>query len=272
MIRYLRHLVHILQEDVIRLADDRRALHGSRRSLAVEGPEAHLLGSPFGYESEETDVTTWLTYRRFLRDKPGFGESPTVYAEATRLVELALTTGSCGVINFGVCYAHLDSQLARRHPHATFVGIERSELVQTLNRSEFRSLPNLKFMSGDIFELLEPMTLTNYVMLHTRTLTLLGPRFVNALYEFASAKGIRWIVGVEPYGVSRESGECPSLTYEARESVPFRGPMYLHNYPEMLGRHGYRLLEATMARTAHSHPDYRLFCYLASLSLDPNTT
>ena len=265
-IRLARQLVHVLSEHLIRLADDHRKLEVASRNLEHESPMPHLPCSGFGYSSESKDIEVWLQYRRLLREKPNFGESPTVYAEALRLTESALAAGAAGVLNFGCCYPHVDSTLAKRHPNKTFVGVERSELVQALNRSEFSGISNLKFVSGDIFRDLDSYPLEDFVLLHTRTLTLLGPRFCDALYRFAVRRGVKWVVGVEPYGISRLSGACPGLTYEHRESVPFRGPMYLHSYPNLLDRNGFHLREAVMQQTSHAHLDYRLFCFKAAMN------
>lgn len=269
ILRIVNAVIDILNRNFSAFVKDRESLRKSVERLSNEYSDAssdsHLLGSNFGYQDEEKDLNVWFHYRRFLEQKPNFGESPFVYEESINRCTDFLLAGASGVLNFGVCYAHLDSKLAMKFPGKKFFGIERSTLVQVLNRHEFNGISNLEFVSGDIFNFLENSEVKNFVLLHTRILTYLPPEFVKNLFEKSREAGIRKIVGVEPYGISRYSGEAPELSYEPRPTEAFRAGMYLHNYPNFLGSAGFKCTSATMLKTTHDHPDYRLFCYSAEL-------
>lgn len=267
ILRVINAGLDILKRNFSDLAKDREILKKSSDRLSKvsskAGLDSHLFGSDFGYIDEDKDVTVWLLYRRYLKQKPNFGESPFVYQESINRCSSFLSDGSTGVINFGVCYAYLDAKLARNFPLKKFIGIERSNLVQALNRQEFDGISNLEFVADDIFRFLESGDLQNYVLLHTRILTFLSPDFVKNLYEKCRKAGIRKIVGVEPYGISRFSWRSPELSYEPRQSEAFRAGMYLHNYPNFLDSAGFKCTSVEMLKTSHSHPDYRLLCFSA---------
>ncbi len=200
-----------------------------------------------------------------MKQKPHFGESPFVYEESIKRCSEFLLAGAAGVLNFGVCYAHLDAKLAETFSEKNFVGIERSSLVQALNRYEFNGISNLEFVDDDIFNFLKNNKVKNYVLLHTRILTFLPPKFLQNLFSRSRDAGICKIVGVEPYGISRITGKSSELSYEYRPSDAFRAGMYLHNYPNFLLDAGFKCTSAKMLKTTHDHPDYRLFCYSAQL-------
>lgn len=269
ILRVINAGLDILKRNFSDLAKDREILRKSSDRLSKvsskAGLDSHLFGSDFGYQNEDKDVDVWLLYRRYLKQKPDFGESPVVYQESINRCSDFLSDGSDGVINFGVCYAYLDATLARNFPQKKFIGIERSSLVQALNRHEFDGISNLEFVTDDIFKFLESRELQNYVLLHSRILTFLSPDFVKNLYEKSRKVGIRKIVGVEPYGISRLSWRTPELSYEPRPSEAFRAGMFLHNYPNFLDSAGFKCTSAEMLKTSHNHPDYRLLCYSAQL-------
>ena len=269
VLRVVNAAIDILNRNFSAFAKDRETLKKSVERLSDESFNeelaSHLFGSNFGYQDEDKDVNVWLHYRRFLKQKPNFGESPFVYEESINRCTEFLSAGAAGVLNFGVCYAHLDSSLAKTFSGKKFFGIERSTLVQVLNRHEFNGISNLEFASEDIFDFLETSEVKNFVLLHTRILTFLPPEFVKSLFEKSREAGICKIVGVEPYGISRTSGKAPELSYGPRPSEAFRAGMYLHNYPNFLDSAGFKCTSATMLKTTHDHPDYRLFCYSAQL-------
>jgi len=269
VVRIVNAVIDILNKNLSAFVKDRESLRKSVQLLSDEFSDAnsdsHLSGSNFGYRDEEKDVNVWFHYRRFLKQKPNFGESPFVYEESINRCTDILMAGASGVLNFGVCYAYLDSKLAMKFSEKKFFGIERSFLVQVLNRHEFSGISNLEFVSGDIFKFLENSEVKNFVLLHTRILTFLPPEFVKNLFEKSREAGIRNIVGVEPYGISRYSGKAPELSYGPRPTEPFRAGMYLHNYPNFLDSAGFKCTSAKMLKTTHDHPDYRLFCYSAEL-------
>ena len=48
-----------------------------------------------------------------------------------------------------------------------------------------------------------------------------------------------------------------------KPSVAYRGGMYLHNYPGILRKFGYRVVESKLIKTDHPHEDFRLLYMLA---------
>ena len=241
------------------------ATHKRSLGLLVTPESEYSASSKFGDTAVEGEITSWLGYRRGIeRGAPG-GESPQLYAHVIdRLSEILQDLRPRTFINVGVCYPYIDSVLATRNPSTNFVGVERTDVVPTLNRLFFDDIPNLSFQSGDIFEILRRnrSDFRGGLLFHTRTMTLLSRAFVERLYGAASAAEVSVIVGCEQFGVSRQTGSpyVFSLDKDA-PSIIYRKSMFMHNYPGILHGAGYDTVHAEFVRTGHPDADYRIFSF-----------
>lgn len=165
--------------------------------------------------------------------------------------------------NFGVSYAYLDSVLAKKFANCQFVGIDRSKLTQEFNQKIFNDQSNLRFEALDIFEYLANQSQCG-VLVHMRTCTLLPKHFLLKLYRAAFKAKVKYIVGFEQIGWSRETDNAYRFSDDDQESVVFRGFMNIHNYPGILKAAGFRLDRIELLKTAHPDDDYRIISFTAS--------
>jgi hypothetical protein len=223
-------------------------------------------GGGLGTYADEGDVRVLLRYRTEVRaGLPENNEAGALYAAQERLLVDLLTRRAdlTGMFNFGVCYGHIDSLLARRFPDRHFAGIDLSPLSKTLNDADFADVPNLSFHAGDVFEHLKRTTYPGGLLFSSRTLVFLSKEKVGRLYAAAREAGIAAIAGTEIVGISRATGQPYSFGLDERPSVPYRGGMIIHNYPELLNRAGFSMTHWEVIKTGHVHPDYRIVAFTA---------
>jgi len=231
-------------------------------SKRKRGGNAGDFTSGYGYESSFQELEAAEHYRSQIQQgnlDNQKTESGKVYAAAINSVNEIIKHDSSvkTVTNFGVCYAYLDSILAQKNPHIDFVGIDRSSITKFFNE-QFFSLPNLSFLSGDIFD-----NLTGQILIHTRILVCLTTDFAERLYKQSHLQGIKYIVGVEQCGLSWETGKHYPFSIDEQESVVFRGFMFIHNYPGILKKCGYELIKSEIIKTNHPDPNFRLISFVA---------
>lgn len=265
--------------DKIAQAFDRWSYYGAetlenehfRGLLHQNQGESQSIGSGYGYETDDREVDVARHYRQQLLDKENGVEQKT---ESFELYDKAISTvakilsenSSCtDVVNFGVSYAHIDSQLAQMFPDRRFMGVDRSLRTIEFNREFFSSVENLEFMADDIFEYLQQHCRANSVLMHSRILTLLAPATVEELYRACASAGIKYIAGFEVTGVSRETNRPYDFTDQSKQSVHYRNTMFIHNYPGLLREAGYNLNDCGLLKTSHPEEDNRIIWYVASL-------
>jgi len=223
-------------------------------------------GSEYGYKDDELEFAVAKYYKKQLldRDAKPATESFDLYDHAVGIVAALLTEDSliAKTINFGVSYAHVDSILARMFPDRLFVGVDRSNLTKQFNYECFGDLSNISFEAENIMEYLEADH-SGSILFHMRTCTVLPQSFVEALYEKASRANVRYIVGMEQIGVSRQTDQPYRFSEGKQDSVVFRSFMHIHNYPGILREYGYDLERIELVKTAHSDEDYRLLSFTA---------
>ena len=273
--RALRKAAYLL-EHVALQGDIERDTTGYLRKL--RGGEARDRAtdptSGFGYDSEAQELLVAVNYSREAA-RPDFArvrtESHALYEDIEATVARVLEQDPAvrSFVDFGVGYAHVEARLARRFPQVEFIGIDRSRLTQRFNEHHFADLPNTRFVSGDIFDLLRERRFDGGVFFHARTLLMLPPETIDRLYDAVRGAGFRWIVGFEQAGISREThGWYRFSADEDRPSVVFRGFMFIHNYPYRLRRSGFTLVDADVIRTRHPNPDFRVLRLVARRAED----
>ncbi|MCC7016140.1 MAG: hypothetical protein IT564_02920 [Rhodospirillales bacterium] len=224
-----------------------------------------------GYTDKYGDLKAALTYATsvaasdFGENQPG--ESYVLYQEQVKtLSELIEHRSPKTVLNFGVCYAYVDSILAQRFRHVEFVGIDLSPHVVAFNSVEFSGIPNLKILAGDVLRHLANADYRGGVFFHSRTLTYLPRQFIERLYRTAHAAGFDYIVGFEQNGLSEETFAPYVFDLSDKDSVYWRHRLYIHNYPGIAKKSGFDVARADLIATRHTSPDLRVLRFVAERS------
>ena len=165
--------------------------------------------------------------------------------------------------NFGICFAHIDSILARKYPDVKFLGTDLSPYNKAFNESKFSDIKNLTIFSDDVFDLFGRLEFKNSVLLTSRTLVLLPKDFILRLYNAAYEAGFEYVVGFEQHGLSMETLQPYVFDCSDKDSVIWRDKMYIHNYLGLLASSGYKVENAYNFATGHTSPDFKVMSFVA---------
>jgi hypothetical protein len=217
-----------------------------------------------GYVGDE-EIHAFLSYKRQVAECAyARTESAELYSEViSSLSEIIQTKKIRKVLNFGCLYAHIDAVLATKFPDVEFHGIDRSPWTKILNEHEFAGIDNLKFFTGDAFDLMKSEDYSDGLLLHIRTAVVLSSPLVARLYHAAAAEKFSVIAGFEQFGISHQTTEPYVFSDVPAESVWWRGFMFIHNYPGLLRSEGWEMKSHKFLTTDHVDPDYRVFCFCA---------
>lgn len=185
------HRLEELSRRVRRAASSEEAYRKNRARVAGGPSHAAAFSSGYGYEDPAEETRVARMYKAdILSGDYRNRETPALMVEADAVITKLLESGIIKrVVNFGVSYAHLDGELAKRFPGVQFIGIDRSQSVCALNRNEF-DLPNIEFLASDIFEWIEGQTdLSDTLFFHMRTAILLPEDFVDRFTPKSQPKG-----------------------------------------------------------------------------------
>jgi hypothetical protein len=224
------------------------------------GISAVDFGSGYGYPDPEEDRRIALFYKREAESgQYSARETPILNAHVVDTISAVLAQGRTRrVVNFGVCYAEVDAALAARFPAVSFIGIDRSPAIKEINEQSFH-LSNLTFVAGDVLAWIDQQSdLSDTLLFHMRTATLLPKPFVVELYRLAADRKLAAICGFETYGFSRELDSWYEQDTADKPSVLYRDDMYLHNYVGILVALGYRVDRLNYIKTPHVDADYRI--------------
>lgn len=219
---------------------------------------------PLGYTGNQ-EVNAFLNYQDELSNphRLATSESRALYESQLNLLSEILPQGTTKLLNFGVCYAHVDSILARQFPDIEFHGVDRSLVTKALNESEFSTIPNLRFFADDIFQHLKDYSYSGWLFFHSRTALLLSKSLLESIYASAYDAGFETIVGFEQIGLSRETLTPYTFSLQETPSVLFRQSMFIHNYPAILQKSGFQVERFSFLATSHPHPDFRIAAFTA---------
>jgi hypothetical protein len=226
--------------------------------------------SGYGYADEAREIAVVESNRNQILS-PDFArqrsESYALYQHAIPAMRrlLAENQDIPSFVDFGVSYAHLDSIIAAEFPNIVFYGVDRSPQTKTFNERYFSDIPNIQFHAADIMDFMTDMPLSGGVLFHMRTLTLLPPAFIQTLYAKARQAGIRYVVGMECIGVSRQTNQPYRFSDQPQPSILFRNSLYLHNYPGLLYEAGYQVERSQLVKTAPRHKDAQILSFTARL-------
>lgn len=136
-------------------------------------------------------------------------------------------------------------------------------MISDVNEEDIKKSSNMKFINSDIFTLLQNNKYAGGIFFHTRTLSLLPQLFVEQLYGAVEKAGFEYVFCLEQCGISRETLESYSFSDNEKNSVAYRNGMYIHNYPGILDKYGFSVIESELLETIHADADYRLLSILA---------
>lgn len=232
--------------------------------LEKNSPDAHKFGSGYGYSNELFELERAFKYKCQIEEgfSIDFSENGKLYDFLINKLQKVLFNEVEIMINFGVSYAYIDSQLALKNPDCKFIGLDRSSLTKKFNQECFGHIPNLEFLAGDIFDVLKQKRFDNGVFLTSRTLCLLSKSFIQRLYKAVADAGFRYIIGVEQIGISRQTKKIYEFSEIDQASVLYRGTMYIHNYPRLLSEAGFKISETELVETNHPHSDFRFISFI----------
>ena len=87
---------------------------------------------------------------------------------------------------------------------------------------------------------------------------------LTVLIDRAHEKGFKYVAGFEQFGYSRKTrASVVEFTEVFTESVDWRDGMSIHNYPGILKNCGFSVKNASIIKTNHSSPDFRVLCFIA---------
>lgn len=241
-----------------------------RRKAFLEFEDVRKLGdvSKHGYTDRYGDLRAALNYASGIADpnfsKNSHGAAYVLYQEQIKSLRKFLNEHPVKqVFNFGICFAHVDSVLAKEFPAVKFTGIDLSKYNKAFNDCEFSDIDNLEVLTGDVFKVFDSQSFEQSVLFHSRTLVLLPSEFIAKLYGAALKAGFKWIYGFEPHGLNQETTTPYIFDSSERPSVYWRDKMYIHNYLGLAHRQGFEIVSADNFTTGHSSPDLRYLRFLA---------
>ena len=229
---------------------------------------AQDFGSNYGYNDAVRELSYTALYHNQLREKD-FEEQPSessaLYKQAIQVLSKLFDRDKniTHLVNFGVCYAHIDSVLSRKYRQVNFIGVDRSNFTKLYNEEYFADSQNLEFINGDILDLLTQRKFGGLCLLHTRTACYLPKTFMERLYKTAYDSGCRYIIGLEQIGISRQTFKPFEFDESDRPSVLFRDGFFIHNYPGLVSKAGFKIESIELVKTKHPHEDYRILSFVA---------
>lgn len=228
------------------------AIRNLRADLAA-GNE-HRTGYVDHY-TEAHELKVWEKYERaFASQEPS---EPVFRATYVRdRIQEFIPQGST-VLNFGCSYGWLEGQL----PAYDMIGIDRSETAMRRNREKFTGA----FVACDVFDFFAKNRIDAFC--HINTATYFLPGFISKLYAAAINAGASYLIAFEPSGKSRQTGRYFDYSYEPRETVVFRGPMLLNNYPGLMRDAGFGIVHSAVLRPPHPQLDFRSACFVGLTDL-----
>lgn len=128
------------------------------------------------------------------------------------------------------------------------------------NRIEF---PGSRFVAGDVFDFLRDHRID--ALLHINVGVYFLPALIGKLYAAAREAGARYLIAFEPSGISRQTNRYYSYGPTPSPSVVFRGPMLLHNYPNLMLEQGFEIVHQELVRPPHPDGDFRSAFFLSKV-------
>jgi hypothetical protein len=218
-----------------------------------------------GYKSSQVELSVAMGYQQEIEQ--GLKDSSfskLLYERQQNIIsQLLLSNEVDKFVNFGVSFAYVDSLLAKQFPSVKFMGVDRSILTKRYNEFIFGSLANLSFEATDIRSFLAKEKAKNGLFFHARTATYVAKPMLEDIYAAARDGGYHFIVGFEPFGISRITRRPYDFSITDQDSLAYLHDMIIHNYPAILINQGYELVHLNVLKIHHDHADLRQLEFVA---------
>ncbi|MDP2796567.1 MAG: hypothetical protein Q8N94_03550 [Methanoregula sp.] len=236
-----------------------------------------VLGSEYGYPNEIAEFGATMAYyytvQEILNNDPmaNLRETKVLFEHIDRTICDLLTndTNIKHFIDFGVCYAYMDTGFAKKFPHLECIGIDRSRLTKMLNDMSFPDILNYQTSNENIYDFLNKRKFTGGIFFTSRTLTYLPKSFIEELFAAVSKAGFKYIVGFETVGISLQTLEPYPFSDTSQPSVIYRSSLFIHNYPAILKQAGYNIADTVLIKTGHQEEDCQIIKYVGVKSEYP---
>jgi len=235
------------------------------KHLKQKNQKANDFESGFGYDEFEEIKYIFHYYKQIKNNFEGknLSESKLLYENIINICsDLIPRLNVKNFTNFGSMYAYTDSILAKKFPETIFHCADRSKYTKILMEKIFNNFSNMKFVDGDIFNFLDNKY-QNSMFFSTRTALIMPQDFLDELYSKVYLADYKYVVMFEQIGISHETCKAYEFSDHDKKSLSYRWGMYLHNYPGILKKAGYKVIESKLIKTNHPYEDYRFLYILA---------
>ena len=146
------------------------------------------------------------------------------------------------VVDFGTFCANPLYKLSKNYPQVNFFGVDREQATKKFNDAAF-SNPNLKFIAGQIIDVLPTIKTNNQSLLfHSRTATLIYPEQMKRIYKACATNGVKYIATYENFALSRTHLNYFDFNNMPAEAITYGSVMMIHNYPAYMQEAGYEIV------------------------------
>ena len=211
------------------------------------------IGAAFNYTEENRARGMWHLHRQETDEKNNY---LTICAHTNLLmfdrIEALLNRypALTKILNYGSLCGLREDLFSQRHPDHIIAGYDISEVVTELNQSTFQR-DNLLFGS-DLDGLLEELAPRpeDTLMAHCRSMDVMLPAAVKAVYRACHAHGVSMILAAEYFDISKPILNYPDLSGSESDSVHWDGILVMHNYDKIMPETGYRIVESGYVPTS----------------------
>ena len=161
------------------------------------------------------------------------------------------------LLTIGCSYAKYESLIAQNSENINVKCFDRSVHTSIMNRDHFTS-KNINFFHGDVFKFISEESNHKTIFNHIWTAAYLPKEFIERIYCELMKNKAKYIYLIEPVGVSLETGEMYCFSNNDTKSVSLRGNIYIHNYPGIIKKYGYRVINSELLKIPENKSRYLL--------------
>ena len=161
------------------------------------------------------------------------------------------------LLTIGCSYAYYESIIAEKCKKIEVNCFDRSEITATLNKREF-SCANINFHHGEVIDFLIHHKHKCSIFNHMWTFCYLGKDFIEKIYSNLKNK-TKYIILVEPFGISREKEVFYEFSFEDIPSVRYYRNIFMHNYPGILKKYNFDIETLQIKEIPNKQYSYLLY-------------
>ena len=214
--------------------------------------------SPYGY-NEFQEIERFFENIKRVKEKRKvelfFDRINYVINETEKLIKLDSKIKNLASI--GCSYAYYESIIANKFNDVNVHCFDRSEHTTILNRKEF-SLSNMKFYYGNILDFVAKKTNDSTIFNHMWTAAYFPKNLLDNIYSNLNKNKVKYIILIEPAGISQETGEMYKFSFQDSPSVKYRNNIFIHNYPGMLKKNNYLVQSCELTKIPGIYGEFLL--------------